>query len=172
MSKEAVPQPKQTYELMMFAEHYQFYVYDSSADPGELSIYWDDESRENMLMVTDNLLGIGTVRHLDVPVICELYDEEPKGEPLDEFDHVLRCSLEIPSGRLVISGATEDIYEAHKVEVEPGKYGVRIYYGALDDVDDEGFEGEDFYKIALWHTDRPLVYEVLKQWTETPKFLY
>jgi hypothetical protein len=172
MTKEAIPKPQRSYELMMFAEHYQFYMYDSEADPGELSVYWDEQSRDNMLMVSDRILGIGTVRHLDVPVMLEIYDEEPKGEPLDEYDHVARCSMKIPSGKVVIAGATEDIYQAQKFDVAPGAYGVRVYYGALAEVDEEGFEGEDFYKIAIWPTDKPPRFEVMKQWQEKPKFMY
>jgi hypothetical protein len=156
----------------MFAEHYQFYVYDGSADPGELSIYWDEDSRDAMVLLSDNILGIGTVRHLDVPVTLEVYEKEPETEDLEEYDHVLQCTLNVPSGKLVVSAVTEDMYEAQRFDVAPGVYGVRIYYGALEDIDEQGFEGEDFYKVAVWPTDSPPEYRVLKQWDSERKFLY
>jgi hypothetical protein len=156
----------------MFAEHYQFYLFDSAADPGEVSIYWDEESKEQMFLVTDEILGIGTVRHLDVPVELEIYASQPVEEPLEDFDQVAECSLQVPSGAIKISGATEDVYEAKRVELAPGTYGVRVYWGALTDVDEEGFEGEDFYKVSMWPTDEPPAYAVLKQWETGRRFLY
>jgi hypothetical protein len=172
MSKDPPVTPDRVFEMTMFAEHYQFYAYDSGADPGELSIYWDDVSKEDMVLITDHILGIATVRHLDVPVQVELYPKEPSDEALDEYDQVVQCSIKLPSGKLVVSGATEDMYAAQKFDVSPGTYGVRIYYGALEDVDSEGFEGEDFYKLSLWPVEEPPEATVIKLWDGRPKHQY
>lgn len=172
MSNEAPVMPERVFEMIMFAEHYQFYAYDSGADPGELSIYWDDVAKEDMLLITDHILGIGTVRHLDVPVQVEFYPREPVDEPLDEYDQVVQCGMLIPSGKFVVSGATEDMYEAQRFDVAAGSYGLRVYYGGLDDVDEEGFEGEDFYKIALWPSQERPEARVLKLWDGRPKEVY
>ena len=172
MTKEAPSKPEKTFDLVMFAEHYQFYVYDANADIGELSVFWDEDSRENMVLLGSTIVGVGTARHLDVPIELEIYKEEPKTESLDDYDQVARCSLEVPTGTIMISGATEDIYEAQTFDVEPGIYGMRIYYGGLSLIDEEGFEGEDFYKIAVWPTDKPPVFEILKLAQEKPKHMY
>jgi hypothetical protein len=172
MTTDPANSSDQTYDLLMFAEQYQFYLFDSAADPGELSVFWDEESKERMLLISDRILGIGTVRHLDVPVEVEILGKEPESEALDDYDQVFQCSLKLPSGALKVSGATEDVYEAKRIEVAPGIYGVRVYWGALSEVDEEGFEGEDFYKITLWPTDKPTEYRELKQWQETRRFMY
>jgi hypothetical protein len=164
--------PERTYDMTMFAEHYQFYLFDESADPGEQTIYWDEDSRNAMMLVTDKLIGVGTVRHLDVPIRVDIYPEEPAEENLDIWDHVTECSIEIPTGKLVISGPTEDYYAAQKLEVEPGVYAVRLCYGSLAEVDAEGFEGDDFYRIALWKSDSPPPPRILKQWDERFKYMY
>jgi hypothetical protein len=159
-------------DILMFAEHYQFYVFDSQADPGELSVFWDEESKERLLLITDTVLGIGTARHLDVPVEVVVLLKEPQDEPLDDYDQVIECSLHVPSGAIKISSATEDMYEAKGIPLIPGSYGVRVFWGALSEVDEEGFEGEDFYKIALWPTQKPPELKLLKRWKNSRRLLY
>lgn len=163
--ESAAAKPENSYEFTMFAEHYQFYVHDQSTDPGAVSIFWPEASQEQMLLVGDRLLGVATVRNLEVPVLLDLFKERPDSEDLEEFDHVVETSLSIPSGALVISGATEDFCEPKRLAVQPGLYGVRICSGGLDELDEEGFEGEDFYRIAIWPSDKALPDSIVKEWT-------
>lgn len=152
------------HQIAMFAEHYQFYVCDSSADPGELSVFWPQEARDRMLLVHDTILGIATVRNIEVPVQLDLLSGKPGKEHLDDYDQVIECKLSLPSAAVCISAATEDFSETRKIDLDAGEYGVRVYWGGLDEVDAEGFEGEDYYRIALWKTDKPPELKILKQW--------
>lgn len=40
--------------------------------------------------------------------------------------------------------------DAARVTVNPGTYRVRIYYGALDSVDEFRLDGDDHYRVVLW----------------------
>lgn len=159
-------------DLGIFAEHYQVHMFDSALVP-EVSIYWDDNSREGMLFVTDEFIGIGTARHLEVPVTVEVYSEEPQGEDYEEWDHVTECSIEVPSGKLLFTGPSEDFQPAEEVELlGPGTYGVRVFYGSLAEIDEEGFEGEDSYRVVLWKSEHHLAPAVVKRWGGTVTYFY
>jgi hypothetical protein len=160
----AQPDAIRSFAMTMFAEHYQFYLRDGDSDPGELSVYWPQEMRDQMVLLKDTIIGIGTVRSIEVPVQLDIFQERPEDEYLDDYDQVIECQLSVPSGKLAVSGATEDFCESQEIELAAGQYGVRIYWGALDEVDVEGFEGEDYYRISVWRTDKAVPYKMLKQW--------
>jgi hypothetical protein len=151
-----------SHEFMVFAEYFQFYVHDGKSE-ADLSDAWDDEARARLLAIGDFIIGVQTVRDMDVAVTVEIGEKEPDDD-LSAWDHVVQANLEVPSGTLVVSGPTEDYYLAHRITVEPGKYAVRVFYGMLDEVDDEGFEGDDFYRVYLWRSDKVLPVKILKQW--------
>jgi len=50
---------------------------------------------------------------------------------------MLQRLLVVPSGRIIIAGCTDYLPDAARITVQPGTYKVRIYYGALDSVDEE-----------------------------------
>jgi hypothetical protein len=67
------------HEFSIFADYFQFYIQDEAAD-GDLSDAWTDEAVERMLATEAGVVGIGTVRNMDVPVTVEILDTE---SPLD-----------------------------------------------------------------------------------------
>lgn len=152
------------HDFSIFAEHFQFYVQDKDTD-NMLTIYWDEESREDLFASADEVVGIATVRNMEVPVTVTFIEKEPKDEDLEDWDHVVQGHLYVPSGKLLVTGPTSQIEDSWTLDIAPGMYGIRAYYGSLEEVDAEGFEGDDFYKIALWKTDTPPETEVLKRWT-------
>jgi hypothetical protein len=86
---------------------------------------------------------------MTVPVVLEIHSVEP---PLDlnAWDHVTQCSIEVPSGRIVIAGCTESFPDAARIDVPPGVYQARVSYGALDALSDDGLDGDDHYRVQLW----------------------
>ncbi len=136
------------YEFELFADYNQFYLQDEKAD-GDLSDSWTEKANEMLLAITNGTIGVGTVRNMDVPVTVEIHDTEPT-ENLELWDQVNECSIEIPSGRIVIAGCTDYFPEASRIEVEPATYQARIYYGDLNILSEDELEGNDNYKIALW----------------------
>lgn len=164
-SKELIVQ---VLEFMLFAEYFQFNIQDAETDD-TLPVHWEADDQENMVLVGDRVVGVRTVREVDVPVSLELLDSKPDDEEnIDSFDHVIECSLLLESGKLIITATSEDVYEAQRLDVEAGTYGVRIYWSKLDEIDGEGFEGNDEYLIRMWHVtndDEPPAFKIVKSWS-------
>ena len=131
----------------IFADYHQFYLEDENS-PHQTDKVWTKETVEQMLGVSEKLVAVGTARNVAVPVSIEFHDSEPFLE-LEKYSRVNECSLEITSDKLILSGCTDYLPDAARIEVEPAIYQVRILYGNLETVADE-FEGEDFYVLQLW----------------------
>lgn len=151
--------PEYHYEL--FADYFQFYLQDEQAE-GDLSNSWTPEAVKILLALAPGTIGVGTVRNMDVPVTVEVQQTTPREEDFSIWDQVNECSIDVPSGTLVIAGCTDYFPEAARILLAPGHYGARIYYGQLADLSDDGLEGNDYYKIVLWPSGK-LELNVLKQ---------
>lgn len=145
----------------LFADYFQFYLQDETVD-GNLADSWTQEAVDRLLAVTPGTVGVGTVRNMEVPVVVELHDLEPSRD-LDRWDHVVECSLNIPSGRIVIAGCTDFFPDAARIEVKPGSYRARVLYRGLDTLSEDGLDGNDQYVVVLW-PGPPCDVIVLKQW--------
>jgi hypothetical protein len=146
--------------FQLFADYFQFYLQDESAE-GDVSDSWTDEAIGILLALAPGTIGVGTVRNMEVPVDVELCDSAPNDD-LRIWDHVNECSIEVPSGRIVVAGCTDYFPEAARVEVRPGTCRARTYYGGLDTVSEDGLEGGDHYRIDLWPSQREEM-QILKQ---------
>ncbi|WP_174721489.1 hypothetical protein [Capsulimonas corticalis] len=143
----------------IFADYHQFYLQDEKAD-GDLSDCWTHEATEQMLALAPGTIGVGTVRNMTVPVTVRVLDAAP-ADDYDQWDQVNECSLDIPSGSLVIAGCTDYFPDAARIPVVPGSYRARLFYGGLETLNDDGLEGGDHYEIALWPAP-PLKASILK----------
>ena len=135
-------------QLTLFADYFQFYLQDENA-AGDLSESWTEEATANLLALAPGTIGVGTVRNMDVRVEVEVTDIEPYVD-LDRWDQVVDCSIEVPSGRLVVAGCTDYFPDAKRIEVAAGPYRARILYGGLDTLSPDGLEGDDHYLVSLW----------------------
>ena len=135
------------HDFEIFADYHQFYLEDE-ASPHTTGDIWTKETHERMLAVSEKLVAVGTARYETVPVSIEFHDTEPPLE-LEKYSRVNECSLEIASDKLVLSGCTEYLPDAARIDAEPGIYRVRVLYGNLESVVDD-WEGEDFYVLQLW----------------------
>lgn len=135
-------------EFELFADYFQFYLQDESAD-GNLGDSWTEEAVGRLLALAPGTVGVGTVRNMTVPVAVEVLDAEP-GSDHDSWDHVTECSLKAPTGRIVIAGCTDSFPDAARIEVKPGTYRARISYGSLDTLSEDGLNGSDHYRVQLW----------------------
>ena len=136
------------HSLELFADYFQFYLQDEAAT-GDHSDAWTPEAVEQLLAIGPGVVGVGTVRNVDVPVEIELVNGPPATD-LTGWDRVNECTLDVPSGRIVVAGCTDYFPEAMRISVAPGTYRARVYYGGLKTVSENGLEGEDRYRIALW----------------------
>ena len=148
------------FEYTLMADYFQFYLQDERAD-GNLSDSWTDEAVQRLLAVAPGVIGIGTVRNMEVPVVVEMMDAEPAADA-EAWDHVVECGLDVPSGRVVIAGCTDYFPDAARIDVQPGVYRARISYGSLNTLSDDGLHGDDRYRVQLWRADA-IEPRVLKQ---------
>lgn len=135
-------------ELTLFADYFQFYLQDESAQEG-LADSWTDEATNRLLAVASGSIGVGTVRNMDVPVTIEVLEVEPALDA-EKWDHITQCSIDVPTGKLVIAGCTDYFPEATRIDVSPGTYAARISYGALDTLSEDRLDGADHYRVQLW----------------------
>jgi hypothetical protein len=153
----------QRLEFTLFADYFQIYLQDESAK-GNLSESWTQEAADRLLALAPGTIGVGTVRNMNVPVVVEISDSPPD-EDLSLWDQVNECTLEAFSGRIVIAGCTDYYPDAARIELPPGTYRARIYYGDLDTLSSNGLEGDDHYRVFLWNA-APELPKVLKQRTK------
>lgn len=134
-------------DFEIFADYHQFYLEDETS-PHRTDLVWTKESVEQMLGVGEKLIAVGTARNDTVPVSVEFHDSEPILES-EKYSRINECSLEVTSNKLILSGCTDYLPDAPRIEVKPATYRVRLLYGNLETVKDE-FEGNDFYVLQLW----------------------
>ena len=139
---------KKKYQFRLFADYFQFYIQDEQAT-GDLSDAWNKESCNIGLAVAPGTLGVGTARNMIVPVVLEIHDSVPN-EDFEKWDRVNECSIDVPSGCIVIAGCTDYFPEAKRISVEAQCYRARVYYGGQNVVADDYAEGHDHYRIVLW----------------------
>ena len=137
-------------QLTVPADHFQFYMEDerSSADT---STIWDNQRSSDRLATGPGLIAVGTARYGGwVRVEFELRDTPPV-ETLDQWDHVVGCSVQLPTGRILFRAPVVSGMEQEPIEIAPGSYQARVCYAGLDTVSDEEAEtGDDYYRIVLW----------------------
>jgi hypothetical protein len=150
----------QRHHFDLFADYYQFYLQDEPVI-GNLGDSWTPEATRRLLATTDGTIGVGTVRNMTVPVDVEVLDAEPR-DSFDEWDHVNECSIDVRSGYIVVAGCTDCFLDAARIQLAPGVYRARIYYGKLDALSEDGLDGDDHYRVVLWPGDVTLPL-VLKQ---------
>jgi hypothetical protein len=150
-------------KLELFADYFQFYIQDEKVD-GDLSDKWTTETVEQLLATTDGTIGVGTVRNMDVPVTIKTFETEPPFLIDNEkvIGQINECDMEVSSGVIVIAGCTEYFRDAKRVKLKNGIYRARIYYCNLDKLSEDGLDGDDFYEIHLWKTDRKQDLKIIK----------
>ena len=149
------------YQLSLRADYHQFYLQDADAS-GYLGDSWTPEATESMVAIADGVIGVGTIRDQFVDVALEVLDTEPT-EFLGDWDQVVDCSIDVPSGCIVIAGCTDYFPDAFRVAVESGHYRARIYFANLGYVESDKQSGSDYYRVVLWKGPA-FVRRVLKDW--------
>ena len=97
------------------------------------------------------LIAVGTARDMYVPVEVEVRRDSP-AEYLSRWDAVVESGILVPSGDLFVSNSSFQSDEG--IEVAPGCYLARVYYGGLGAVT-SGLEGDDHYKVVARNLPQP-----------------
>lgn len=138
----------QKFEFEVSAEYYQFCIQDESS---ENLPEWTDEEVERLLAVKAGIIGVGTISMGLVRVVVEIGECEPTND-IDGWDQVNECNLQVQSGRLVIAGITDTdafLFGGRRIDLEPGAYRIRLYYGDVSSPIDDRFP-TDHYRIVVW----------------------
>jgi hypothetical protein len=143
---------------VIFADYFQFYLWDREMAP-EAPTDYSDEDTKRRIKTGANVVVVQSARNMKVPVELEVLDAAPSDD-LADWDHVAEASLELPSGKLQLHECTGGPID--DIDVAPGTYRVRAYYGRLDDLSANGLDGNDHYRIALWRAPLASI-RVLKQ---------
>jgi hypothetical protein len=163
-------QEKTVHELIVFADNFQIHLQNQSPET-EYPENWNDSLLTRLFACGPRVVGVGTVRDVDCELTLEIYaakmdkklqETDPE---MTDYDHAAQCNIEIPSGKLLISGCATAYEDMTIIELPPGQYGVRIFWSNLDKTDDLGFEGDDHYLIQLW-TDTQFDELILKFWRQ------
>jgi len=132
--------------IEVFADYHQFYVQDGGVNPPAPED-WTDKDVANRVKVALNVAVICPVRDMSVPVEIELHDCEPN-DPREEWDHVVYCSLALPTGHLQVHECTGDAVLDWRIR--PGEYRLLVLFGGLAEISDDGLTGQDHYKVLVW----------------------
>ena len=134
----------------VFAESYQFHIYDESFDHyscDELAWVEDNRTQYGYLAV-DRALYVSTVADLNDHRVRVFLNEDSNAH---SFERTFFSIIEIHSGVLVISGISDLPEEKLVVELEPGTYSIQVCSNAIGkdaysfDTDAEYLEDEEYF---------------------------
>jgi hypothetical protein len=147
-----------TTQFCVFADHGQFFLLDSQVLP-EYPEFVDEQHIEDRLQVIPNLIAVYTTESHEVEVVIHVLDSEPR---LDEaiWQHITRCTIDVPSGSLVLAGCADFLPECPRVQVSNGLCGVIIVGNHLDQSPGES------YHFYIWPTDEPKI-QIIKRYGAT-----
>jgi hypothetical protein len=143
---------KQILHSCLAAEFEQFYVQDGYSD--DYPCWLREEETRRLLALTPGIIAVGTNTESFVAVTLEIAEQEPENNDFDDWDQVNECTLNVQSGRIVVTSIS-DFTDQRGLDVSAGVYRARIYYGQL------GVPFAEHYKIVLWKAP-PGPLEVLK----------
>ena len=104
-----------TYNFELLADYFQLYLQDETAK-GDLGEAWTEEACALKLAVVPGIIGVGTARDMTVPLTVEIHESDP-GEIPGTWDQINNCSIDITSGKLVVSGCTDYFPTAARIEL-------------------------------------------------------
>ncbi len=139
-------------DLLLFAAYFQFYLQDEDSDPA--LIHWTTAEVNALLGVTPGNVVVGTARNSTVPVKIAVFELEPPYITDEQALALLNeCDLTVSSGKVIVAGLNDYQPEALRLALPKGIYRIRIYYYNLDELSEDGLDGNDTYTIHLWQTD-------------------
>lgn len=141
--------PSQAMETLgtgrIFADSYQFYVYDDAYDPFETLPEWDEANSARGFIADTRAVCLGTRAHLNDHWV-ELFVSAQAPE-VGEAERVLAFNLSIQGNALALMGPTDGDEDILRFEVSPGDYTLFVLAynigtdafstGELEDQDDD-----------------------------------
>lgn len=149
------------FEFSIVADYFQFHLLDDAAPFDEIDFAdaWTEDAVERQLAATARAIGVGTSRNMTVPVVIEIEATSPDDDPAAEL--VTEASFHVTSDRLAISGCTDYLPDASRIEVTPGHYRARVFYYDQEKLSEDALQGDDRYRVVLWPDPEPIAPRVL-----------
>jgi hypothetical protein len=135
------------FQYKVSAELSQFYLEDD-VDSESDTMEWTREDRDRLLAVAHHTIAVGTDRDMEIPVSITVHESRPAIAWNEWGDHISAASLEVTTGRIVVSWVEGSPSQA-LIEVEPGVYEAIMCYN-LASLGPDGLEGGDSYHIHLF----------------------
>ena len=110
---------------------------------------WTNAEVESMLALGPGVVAFGTARNMETSVRVELHDGRPCVDE-HEWDQIAECFISSQSRRILIKGATDYDVDAFKLDLPSSRMTVRIMWGGLDRISEDGLDGDDHYVVQLW----------------------
>lgn len=154
---------QEIHQFTIFADYFQFIVQDESSKD-DFSSIWTQESHSLAIATGETAICPVTLRNVDVQVEIHVCDIEPTIS-LDDFDHAVETSVDIPSGTVVVMGCTDYFPEAPRFHIANGSY--RVFFGmqGTNSIVTEWEPANDKYIVYLWPgNSRPA--KLLKHWKD------
>lgn len=149
------------YTFKVFADYFQFVVQDEVSDDDFASI-WNPDALAAQTAFGRRAVCPGTLRNVEVPVEIIVVEDDPKLS-LEDVDHAVEGSFEIPSGRVVVMGCTAYFPDAPRFEVQPGTCRALAVMTGIESIQNEWDPADDKYIVYLWPGSSRSP-KVLKHW--------
>lgn len=152
-----------SHEYQIFADYHQIYLEDSQVQVGAgedsaervtaidalVAQLLSKEAEARHVGVAPGVVCVLTARTATVPLTVEVRFHPPSDD-WGGWDRVVEASLDLPSGCLMIHGVSDYLASAPRMQVDPGTYRARVYFGGLDTLSPDELEGADYYRVVLW----------------------
>jgi len=136
-------------QFEVFADFHQFLARDADADWQDLADRWTPDAVDASFVQGDGYVAVGTARDMIVPVTVRLLSGGGSVTDQGTWDGCREGELAVLSGRLIVQGVTDNGASGGIVHVPPARYRVRVRFGGLDTISEDGLRGDDHYAIEL-----------------------
>jgi hypothetical protein len=147
-------------ECEIFADYFQFYLWDKGMEPVAPTDYTNEDTMRNLIKTAPHVVAILPRRNMTVKTVVEIHDVEPPLSP-QSWDHIAEVSLHLPTGELEVHECTGG--PVTEFRMTGGWYRVRAHYGGFDTIDESGLEGDDHYLVVLWPAPEGQL-QIIRQW--------
>lgn len=151
-----------------YANYLMFQVCDPGTDEGLPDPdTWNNSPDEWRIGPERCGIAVATARGDYVPMLLELRAHPPPGDSLDDVDHVVEADVELPSGKLAVTGWLQLPGDVEPVLFRPGRYRLRVSFARTEyrpPGSNEAVPGNHLeYRIQMWPVQVPAGVRVLKQ---------